>query len=148
MSSGLIKLIRAMLWSLGEKFSGTDSFWPRTSQWSPLCRTGDGFLWKTGYKKGRVPDSKGWGMVWGRGAAARGEGVHSLGCRLALCHRTSRSRIPPHCLALTLPLSPPCCTAWGWSLAFSGPHLHDCKVRGMHTLGAPPAEESRDCIRL
>ena len=88
------------------------------------------------------------GMVWGRGAAARGEGVHSLGCRLALCHRTSRSRIPPHCLALTLPLSPPCCTAWGWSLAFSGPHLHDCKVRGMHTLGAPPAEESRDCIRL
>ena len=67
MSPGLIKLIRAMLWSLGEKFSETDSFCPRTSQWSPLCRMGGGVLWKTGYKKGRVPDSKGRGMVWGRG---------------------------------------------------------------------------------
>lgn len=38
--------------------------------------------------------------------------------------------------------------AWGWPLAFSGPHLRDCRVRETRTLGAPPAEESQDCIRL
>ena len=43
------------------------------------------------------------GMVWGRAAVARGEGVHSLGCRRVPCHRTSRSFMPrPRFLALTL----------------------------------------------
>ena len=76
-------------------------------------------------------------------------GVHSLGCRLALCHRTSRSRIPSPPPASLLNSGSVTTMLYGLGLVTCLlSYLPHCKVRGMHTLGAPPAEESRDRIQL
>lgn len=89
------------------------------------------------------------GTVWGRGAAVRGEGGPQPGMSPGPLSQDQPFTHPPPaprflaqlCLCHHHAVRPGLVTCL---LSY----LPDCKVRGMHTLGAPPAEESRDRIQL